>query len=143
MIQRLQSVFLALASLLSFGFLGTDVADTAAPVEGNALFADGSYDVFDDPILLGAFVLAGVIFLADIFLFRNRPLQSKLALAGALVAVAGTAWALFQWLTNAAAELAGPDVGIFLPIGILVFAILGRKYILADEKLVRSADRLR
>ena len=145
MIQRLQSVFLLLASGSSFGMFGTDVADsTVAGAPG--LFADGSYTLFDDPVLIGLFAVAGVLFLADVFLFRNRPLQMKLSLAGVLLAVAGVAYGAFRLFTStpeAVLETVTPDLGVGLPVLAIIFGLMARSYIRADEKLVRSADRLR
>lgn len=146
MIQRLQSIFLLLASGSCFGLFGTDAADSSTKLDNSELFNDGSYNVFDDPVLIGLFALAGVIFLADIFLFRNRPLQMKLSLLAVVLTVAGVAYGAFRYFTDAAAEIASavtPDVGIALPVITLVFGLLARNYIQKDEKLVRSADRLR
>jgi len=143
MIQRLQSIFLLLASGACFGLLGTDAADSPAPVPTSELFADGSFNVFDSPVLIGAFVLAGVLLLANIFLYNNRPLQMKIA-TGAIAAVLfGVGFGLYEFFTDGASETATPDIGVALPILAFIFAILANRYIKADEKLVRSADRLR
>ena len=146
MIQRLQSVFLLLASSFCFGLFGTDAADSETKLNDSALFQDGSFNVFDDPVLIGIFALAGVIFLADIFLFRNRPLQMKLSMLAVVLTLAGTGYGVFRFYNDMGAKLAGavtPDVGIAFPVLILVFGILARNFIKKDEKLVRSADRLR
>jgi hypothetical protein len=146
MIQRLQSVFLLLASGSCFGLFGTDAANSAAPITASALFADTEFDLYDDPLLISLFALAGLIFLADIFLFNNRKLQIKLSLLALLLAVAGVAYGSYRFATDAAASTASeitPDLGVVLPVLTLVFALLANKYIKADEKLVRSADRLR
>jgi len=99
MIQRLQSIFLFLASGSCFGLFGTDAADSEVKLDNSLLFNDGSYNIFDDPVLIGIFTLAGIIF--------------------------------------------PPDLGIALPALTLIFGVLARNYIKKDEKLVRSADRLR
>lgn len=146
MIQRIQSIFLLLASGACFGLFGTDAADSEVKIDNSQLFNDGSYNVFDDPVLMGVFALAGVVFLANIFLFRNRPLQMKLSLLAVVLAVIGVGYGVFRYFTDAAAEIASavsPDVGLALPIITLIFGLLARNYIQKDEKLVRSADRLR
>lgn len=143
MLQRLQSIFLLLASVSCFGLFGTDAADTPAPVATSTLFADGSFDVFDNPILIGAFALAGLLLLINIFLFKNRSLQMKLATAAIAIVVFGVGTGLYYFFTDSARSTATPDVGIALPILAVVFTVLANKYIKADEKLVRSADRLR
>lgn len=146
MIQRLQSVFLLFASGSCFGLFGADAADSSAPVPASALFADAQFDLFDDPVLIALFVLAGLLFLANIFLFKNRKLQVKLNLLALLLALTGVAYGGYRFVTDLAFDTAAeitPDFGVVLPVLTLVFALLANKYIKADEKLVRSADRLR
>lgn len=146
MIQRLQSIFLLLASGSCFGLFGTDAADSEVKLDDSPLFNDGSYNIFDDPVLIGIFSLAGLVFLANIFLFRNRPLQMKLSLLAVVLTAIGAGYGAFRYFTDVAAQLAGavtPDLGIALPVITLVFGLLARNYIKKDEKLVRSADRLR
>jgi len=143
MIQRLQSIFLLLASGSCFGLFGTDAADSPAPVADSTLFQDASFNVFDSPVLIGAFALAGVLLLASIFLFKNRPLQSKIAMVSILAVVIGVGFGLYLFFTARVPAGVTPDVGLGLPLVAIIFGILAGKYIKADEKLVRSADRLR
>ena len=143
MIQRIQSVFLFLAAGACFGLFGTDAADTDAPVASSEVFADGSFTVFDDPVLIGVFALAGVLFLADIFLFRNRNLQIALSRVGLFLVGIGVGYGGYLWYTDSAGASATPDFGVALPVLAFIFAVLAAFYIKKDEKLVRSADRLR
>ena len=146
MIQRLQSIFLLLASGACFGLFGSDVADSKVKLAGSDLFSDASFNVFDSPILIGAFALAGLLFLADIFLFKNRPLQIKLASVALFIAGMGVGSGIYEYFTDIAADTTDavvPDFGLALPLLILLFGVLARNYIRKDEKLVRSADRLR
>lgn len=146
MIQRLQSIFLLLASVFSFGMFGTDAADSEVTLTDSDIFSDGSFNVFDHPVIIAAFAVAGVLFLADIFLFRNRPLQMKLVSAGIAATGVGIGWGLFEYFTDIAASIPGaisPDFGLVLPLLIIIFGALANNYIRKDEKLVRSADRLR
>ncbi|MFT4752042.1 MAG: hypothetical protein ACI819_002499, partial [Neolewinella sp.] len=55
MIQRLQSIFLLFASGSCFGLFGTDAADSDVKLDNSILFSDASYNVFDDPVLIGIF----------------------------------------------------------------------------------------
>ncbi len=143
MIQRIQSIFLFLASGSCFGLFGTDMADTPQPVAESALFQDASFDLFDDPVLIGAFALAGVLFLANIFLFKNRPLQMKINVAAAVALGIGVGYGLVRLFTDSAVNMAFPDFGVAFPVLAIVFGVLASHYIKSDEKLVRSADRLR
>lgn len=146
MIQRLQSIFLFLASGACFGLFGTDAADTPQPIASSEVFADGSFNVFDSPLMIGSFALAGLIFLVTIFLFKNRPLQMKLTWAALFITGLGVGFGIFEYSNEvAAANVATvvPDFGLALPGLIVLFSVLARNYIKKDEKLVRSADRLR
>lgn len=143
MLQRIQSIFLALGSASCLSFFATDAAETAAPVANSALFADAHYTLLDDPVLIAAFALAGLLLLGGIFLFRNRPLQMKLSLGAAALVVLGLAYGAYRYFTDAAAAVAEPEPGLALPLLAVVFALLARNYIGRDERLVRSADRLR
>lgn len=143
MIQRIQSIFLFLAAGACFGLFGTDAADTPAPIPDSDLFADGSFNVYDDPVLIGITVLAGVLLLAGIFLFKNRKLQLTVSRVALLLIIVGGAYSGYQWYTDSAAASSTPDFGIVLPVLTVIFGFLAGRYILKDEKLVRSADRLR
>lgn len=143
MIQRIQSIFLLLASGSTFGLFATDAADTPEPVASSELFADGSFNVFDDPVLMGIVILSGVLFLADIFLFSNRKLQITISRVAMVLMLAGAAYSSWLWYSDSAGGSATPDFGIALPVLAVVFAFLAARFIGKDEKLVRSADRLR
>ena len=146
MIQRLQSIFLLLASGSCFGLFGTNAANSEVLITDSDLFSDASFNVFDSPVLIGAFALAGLIFLADIFLFKNRTLQVKLASVALFIAGLGVGFGIYEYFTDIASEMPGaivPDFGLAFPLLIMVFGVLARNYINKDEKLVRSADRLR
>ncbi len=143
MIQRIQSIFLFLGAGSCFGLFGADAAETSAPVSGSDLFADAQFTLFDDPVLLALFGLAGVLFLATIFLFNNRKLQMTLSLLSVVLVVAGAGYGAFRFFGDVAAEGAVPDFGLILPLLAIIFGWLARKNIGKDEKLVRSADRLR
>lgn len=143
MLQRIQSVFLFLAALACFSLFGTDVAETDQAMAESQLFADGSFNLFDDPILTGLFGLSGLLLLVVIFLFKNRPLQMKLSLVAVVLVLLGVAYGVFLWLNDLAAKVADPDIGLALPVLAIIFALLGRNGVKKDEELVRSADRLR
>ncbi|NJC26081.1 DUF4293 domain-containing protein [Neolewinella antarctica] len=143
MIQRIQSIFLFLGAVLCFVLFFTDVADTPAPMETSSLFADAQFTLFDDPILLVLFGLAGVLLLVNIFLFNNRKLQMTLSLVAILLVVLGAGYGAFRFFTDVAAGSATPDFGLILPLLAIIFGWLARNNIKKDEKLVRSADRLR
>ncbi len=147
MIQRIQSVFLFLASASAFGALATPFATSEEAVTASAIFQDARYTAQDNIALLILFGLAGLIAFIAIFLFKNRVFQSRLSLLAAIVALAGGTWALIAGLQDKAVETANASIdygfGISLPILTIIFAVVASRYIRKDEKLVKSMDRLR
>ncbi len=146
MIQRIQSIYLLLASLAGFGLLGLPFAKTTAPVSDSALFADATYSVGDNIALLVLFAVAGALALAAIFLFNNRPTQMKLTQLGIVANVVGLAltvivfWQDGQFGSSVDVQ---DGLGAYLPFGFLLFGILALRAIRKDENLVQSMDRLR
>lgn len=143
MIQRIQSIFLLLGAGSCFGLFAADAADTPEAVPESSLFADAQFTLFDDPVLLGLFGLAGLLLLVTIFLFNNRKLQMTVTISAVALVLAGAAYGAFRFFSDVASGSATPDFGLILPILAIVFGLLARNYIQKDEKLVRSADRLR
>lgn len=143
MIQRIQSIFLALAALCTFGQFGTDAADTPAPVAGSAVFGDAELTLFDSPLLIGGVIGAGLLLGAAIFLFRNRKLQVTMGTVAVILTVAYAAYGGVLWSTDPASAESSFDFGVTLPPLAVLFSVLAIRYIKKDERLVRSADRLR
>jgi len=158
MIQRIQSVLLALAAaavllLFAVPLVAYDRADqqrltmTLTGVE----LADGTpvQDVrFQMPLHVLAAVLAG-LWLALIFLYRDRSRQARLARYSQLI---GATLVVALWITHrsVAAYLEQGEglsyvlqPGFFLPIAGMLLVFLAERAIRKDEALVRSADRLR
>lgn len=143
MIQRIQSIFLLLAAAAALGLFGLPLAATAEPLSDSVLFADAQYQLGDHWSLMTAFGLAGVFLLAAIFLFRNRKLQMNLTLFGVLLSIIGAGISAFFFFSDTGANEAAASSGIGLPVAAIIFGLLAYTYINKDEKLVRSADRLR
>ena len=157
MIQRIQSVWLFLASVTIFAlflfpylqYTGADDLALALKVTGR-YGASGGHAVRQELFVLQTIgtVLLGVFPLYIIFRFGQRKMQVRLSmLAAALVVLFG------GWLYSAASAALGAagqqfsttniGVGFFLlPIAI-IFLFMAVGAIRKDEKLVRSADRLR
>lgn len=143
MIQRIQSIFLLLAGLAAFSLFKLPFANTAEAQADSALFADTLFNIQDNGLMLGLFVLCGVLLLATIFLFNNRQLQMKLTLASLLIALVASGLMAFHWMQDAAAAIAQPAAGVAMPLLILIFSVLAHRFIKKDENLVRSTSRLR
>ncbi len=146
MIQRIQSVFLLLASASGFGILATSFATTPETVQASTLFSDATYSVSDNIGLLVLFALAGALALAGIFLFKNRQVQMKIGRFAIIANILGFVLAVilfWQDIANLETVNINDGLGAYLPFSFLVFAILALRFIKKDDTLVKSMDRLR
>lgn len=145
MIQRIQSIFLLLASGAFFGefvfpFATSDVA-------GSGYLSDNTYNVLDHPVLLVLTIVGGITAAAAIFLYRNRSLQMRLTILTIVWSILLPAVACLLVLTepSTSGDIARYEehIGIVLPVVALVCAVLANRAIKKDDQLVRSMDRLR
>lgn len=153
MIQRKQSLFLLLAVIAIAVCLFLPVA-TILPAgmgaEGH-LFnlgirdADGHVSFGTWP--LGLFLtLSAVVDIANIFLYRMRRLQARLCIGSIVLCIL---WYVYYLLLSAhvmLSDVQGTYHLLFaacLPLVAAILTLMARKGILADESLVRAADRIR
>lgn len=139
MIQRIQSIYLLLASIASSALFGLPFATATAQPEG--LLQDGSFDINDH---LGLMLLTGliaVVAMGTIFLYKNRTLQMNLGKLNIVLLVALLVLTAYLYFTIQVATTLG--FGLVLPILVFAFIFLANRSIYKDERLVRSADRLR
>ena len=158
MIQRLQSLFLFLASG-AIASLFSPVMALGKVIHGQAAapspLADGQFTVSDDVSLMGIAAFAALIFFVAIFLYKNRSLQATITQIGNLLSGGLLAYGYFLFskaipsvsavnidATTQATEI-GYSFGIGAPILAMVLSLLAIRYIRKDEAIVRSADRLR
>ena len=145
MIQRIQSIWLFLAALsMSCLLFIPMVTSTIAGVEYYVI-ASGLYQkvgvvttkVADSmPLLIST--------IANIFNFKKRTTQKKIAMVTAVLIIG-----LSFWCSQQAKKIPGGledanyKVGMFLPVAAIAFCALAVRGINNDEKLLKSADRLR
>jgi hypothetical protein len=150
MIQRKQTLWLLLAALsvllifyFPFGITAKTVVDSTS-ISEIPLSASESKPLG----MLG--ILACILSIIIIFLFKNRPLQIKLIWATILETIG--ILVLQFYIANNSIEgnklvvgILGANIylGIFVPLITLFFLILAVMGIRQDEKLVRDTDRLR
>lgn len=141
MIQRKQSLWFLLAAVS--GFAMTQVPLFSARLTGNTprqLLATES-------LLLFAVIMAlSLLALACLFLFKNRPLQFKLAVVGVLGAVGTVALEVYFIEQFKAANTIASGTyqwGGLFPLLLILFFFMGARGVYKDEKLVKSLDRLR
>lgn len=139
MIQRIQSVYLLLAgiSLLLMVIVPIGYQQTEAGVVAEV-------EMMQNLPTLILSVLSGVVSFITIFLFNNRKLQLKInALLIFLILLVIGSVALYQFMLGID-KITSPN---YIPYALsgfaLIFSILSYRGISADDKLVRSMDRLR
>ena len=155
MLQRVQTVWLffataALFSLFLFPYIQVLNADgTAQALKVTGIYQDINGQVVQTEPFLAltiATVILGLLPFVIIFFYQNRKKQINICYV-AIVAILGYAF----WLVQTAKQVLGDftlqlenyGIGVVLPSLAILFIILALRGIRKDEKLVRSADRLR
>lgn len=152
MIQRIQSVYLLLVTILllvsAWMPVGTFISEEgwAAGVfrSWGVLVAGG--DVLPTWGLFGILLLSALAALCTIFLFRNRPLQIRLAIFGSLLLIGYyIVFLVFLFVLKSRLDDLDFRMGwaLCLPLVCLVLDYLAIRAIYRDEALVKAADRLR
>jgi hypothetical protein len=134
-IQRIQSLYLLIAALLTLGTFLTPLRDR--------LFADPAAWILS--AFIAATVFAAALSVFSVFKFSNRPDQVKWinkAMIFQLIAI-GVSVAVFFTLGPVGSALLGEAIAVALLVFALVLQLLARKGVEADEKLVKSIDRIR
>ncbi len=154
MIQRIQSIFLLLASGSAFSlfldpmsFFSVDTTVDLQNLPASSM-ADGVFNIHDNIIMLVLVGIMGALALVAIFLFRNRTLQmtlSRVVIVASIIMLILTGilfYQDYQYMQSVDHVITG-EYGLLAPLGTILFAILALVYIKKDDKLVRSMDRLR
>lgn len=142
MIQRIQSIHLLVAGLLS-GVL----------TQYTSVWTAASKDVYINDLFLGGitsllipvlFYSSALLSIVTIFLFKNRQLQfvmgrlnilTNLILLGVLIYVSLT--------LPGEASVSEKGIGMFVPVLAILLLFFANRAIKKDEDLVKSVDRLR
>lgn len=155
MIQRIQTIYLLIAALcvssvfvLGAYFLYVTGIQSPQDVMMTPILADSQY-VIDDSLPLEIMTgICGGLALICIFLYNNRKLQITITniVILLIIAIYGfIAWSFYQEFQNI--QSASTEIVFgwgLLPFGMAIIPlIMAAKAIKKDEKLVRSADRLR
>jgi di/tricarboxylate transporter len=155
MIQRLQSVYLSLLTLLSLLlFKGSILAfyDNAGIImkitcRGIVQSAVGQSGTPPEKLFLLSAIVAiiPVLALVTIFFFRKRAIQLWLSkiLIGVLIAfLLILAFYSYHIISSYGSHLI-PGVKMSIPVLLLILAVLAHRGIRKDDQLVKSYDRLR
>ena len=157
MIQRIQSVFLLLLALAMGSLLALPLWHKADPQSGHELTLTAYSLAFTDAKaphaagstwVIAALALASALLAAfEIFQFRARLTQLKIGALNMLL-ITATIGAAFYY-SNQGERLLNPtregsfEPAFYLPTLALLLNLMANRFIRSDERLVRSADRLR
>lgn len=158
MIQRIQSVFLLLLALCMVAALFLPLWHKADPISGQELTLLATGFVYKKPDVglappayawLTAVLAAASAALAlfEIFQFRNRFLQLKLGSVNLLLIICTIGSGFY--FSNLGEQMLNIKMlgdyqsGFYLTTLPLLLNLLASRFIRSDERLVRSADRLR
>ena len=136
MIQRIQSIYLLLAGVISIGL--PHVFSLYSDTNGNAVWA------INDILIISLFSVSGILALLSIFLWKKRQNQFVLGRLNILLnfVLLGVLVYRSQLLSGGTAVLE-KGIGMIIPLVSIVLIALANKAIKRDEDLVKSVDRLR
>lgn len=135
MIQRVQSLWLLAASICGFATLKMPFyvgSVGAAPAE--------EFTAMSHLLILILSIAAAIVALVSIFLYNNRPLQLKIALAGMAISILNI---VLYFVFTRKYDTGAIALNAVFSFAIPVFFIMAMIGINKDEKLVKSVDRLR
>ena len=151
MIQRIQTVYLALAFILTAVGLSLPIGQFGAESFGEgtlynlwATMPDGKHDLTYAPLFATLLLTTPVVIYA-IVTYKRRMLQARLCLAAILLYLI---WYVllsvfsFRIESNYGVSFSYHLQAVFPAISIIL-TFMARKAIIKDEKLVRAADRIR
>ncbi|MGY3053491.1 amino acid transporter [Pedobacter sp. UYEF25] len=155
MIQRIQSIWLFLATIalilmLFLPLLTVEVKTTETSLHTMGLYEDvvgrpgvGTLKEAFTPLFITNVVIALLCFV-NIFNFKRRKMQKRIAIVSVLLILTFSFWCtIFAEKLPGGLANAHFDFAAYLPALSILFCIFGIAGINKDEKLIRSAERLR
>ncbi|TSD62148.1 DUF4293 family protein [Inquilinus sp. KBS0705] len=155
MLQRIQSIYLLFASLVLFGLFIFPLAH-GIYVNGKLvnIMVTGVYENINGQdqhtqtftALIGMTAIAALIPLIVIFMYKNRKQQITLCYSAVLLLIGYSFWmaqTVKKVVGDITLEYKNMGIGLFLTSLSIILIIFAVKAIQRDEKLVKSADRLR
>lgn len=151
MIQRIQTIWFFLAAVAIALLLMTPIVSKVINDSEYWITSIGLYQQTNSKTVIDVFIpvailtiLAAVLLLFTIFSYANRKRQKTFAFIS-LVIIVVLSVLTYIYLADIPGGLDGVTykLGAFLPIISIIFIGLGVRGINNDEKLIKSADRLR
>ncbi|WP_062061959.1 DUF4293 domain-containing protein [Aquimarina longa] len=136
MLQRIQTIYLLLAAIVSGGLCFY----FPYGLDQNAVELYAIEDVF----LMGMFFGSVALSLISIFLFKKRQLQFVLGRINILLNFILLGVFVYWSLTvSGETKISEKGIGMIIPVISIVLLVMANKAIKRDENLVKSVDRLR
>ena len=143
MLQRIQSVFLLLASVVSVGIIFIFPLWNQGETSVFALDTITNTKVVIKPIGI-LFIISAILSLYTIFQFKNRKLQFVLNRLNIILNFLLLGFIVYQTQNLSGETLVSEKgIGSFLPIATIFLLAIANRFIKKDEDLVKSVDRLR
>ena len=143
MIQRIQTIYLLIASIVSGGliFVFNLWKTLKEQIFVLDLFKEGLFTLNVVPFM---FITSSILSLVTIFLYKNRKLQFVIGRIIILINLFLLGLLIYLSLTLSGETIVSEKgIGMFLPILVVLLIVLANKAIKKDEDLVKSVDRLR
>ena len=143
MIQRIQTIYLLIASVVSGGliFVFNLWKTLKEQIFVLDLFKEGLFTLNVVPFM---FITSSILSLVTIFLYKNRKLQFVIGRIIILMNLFLLGLLIYLSLTLSGETIVSEKgIGMFLPILVVLLIVLANKAIKKDEDLVKSVDRLR
>ena len=152
MIQRIQTIYLLAAFALCIGCLCTPIAhfmvsESMEKVDMYNLWlvSEGRHMFYFCPVLMAILVITTSLIFIDVWLFKHRVLQMRVAIFSMILLVA---WYIVYGiiiflLYSTAGMIWSTHWTAAFPAVAFILLYLAFRGIMKDEKLVRSLDRLR
>lgn len=135
MIQRIQSIFLFLAAIVSGVF--SNLFD---------LWKSGAewMQANDYTVIYALFIASGILAFINIFFYGNRKRQMLFNIINIFLNIVLVGLLVYQLYNLPGDGLSSEKgIGLFLPILSILLLWLANRGIIKDEKLVKSVDRIR
>lgn len=154
MIQRIQTIYLLLASVLTMLMFFLPVAELIS-TDGQLYTlnyrsisltqANPPQQVLYTYPMAILFTLIMLLSITAVFLFKNRKLQMRITMLAILLALGATGLMAFYIFGAMDVEIETIHYGLttIIPLVDIVFLFLAYKGIQKDEKLIKSMDRIR
>jgi succinate-acetate transporter protein len=155
MIQRIQSIYFFLAAVALLALFAFPLVH-GVNIDGviKNIKIDGVYEIVNgQPVRTVSFlmltiatILLALVPIISIFMFKNRKLQLALGYGGILAIIGFSFWMsqiVQQYVNGATLRTDNYGIGMLLSSISIVFLLLAIKSVKKDEKLIKSADRLR